>query len=258
MGTISVRGRVRETWRNSVIQWGKKLRKKVNRVLVRYSTVGNPPVFESENFPWTARLEAEWQSIQAKAQTVLRHREAVPPLKEISPDHARLAQNDTKWQSYIIWGYGYKSTSNAARCPKTTALVEQIPGLKSAFFSIHAPGVHIPRHKGVTKAMLTCHLGLLVPRETEKCRMEVKDQVCHWHPGKTLVFDDTFHHEVWNDTAEDRVILLIQFARPLRFPGKLLADCFLGLVRMSPFVQDGRRAMAKWESKMGTPQQRLQ
>ena len=206
-------------------------------------------MFDPGVFSWTAILEDEWQAIRAEALAVLQQREAVPPLKEISPDHARLAAYDSKWQSYFIWGYGYKLTGNAARCPRTTALVEQIPGLKSAFFSIHAPGVHIPRHKGVTFAMITCHLGLLVPQEREKCRIKIEDQTYHWAPGKTLVFDDTYEHEVWNNTQEDRVILLIQFTRPLRFPGKQFASFFMWLIRMSPFVQDAKRAVAKWEHK---------
>ena len=240
---------MRQALRDFIVNNGKKLRGNVNRLLARYSTVGNPPVFDPSVFSWTAMLEEEWQAIRAEALAVLEQREAVPPLQEISPDHARLAAYDNKWQSYFIWGYGYKLAGNADRCPRTTALVEQIPGLKSAFFSIHAPGVHIPRHTGVTCAMITCHLGLLVPQEREKCRIEIEDQTYRWTPGKTLVFDDTYEHEVWNDTEEDRVILLIQFTRPLRSPGKQLASFLMWLIRMSPFVQDAKRAVAKWEHK---------
>ena len=80
--------------------------------------------------------------------------------------------------------------------------------------------------------------------------MQVEDQICLWEPGKTLVFDDTYRHEVWNDTAEDRVILLVQFSRPLRFPGNLFANFFLWLVRISPFVQDAKRAVVEWERNL--------
>ena len=186
------------------------------------------------------------RAIRQEATAILRNRAAVPPLKDISPDHARLANDDNKWQAFFLRGYGYRVDHNAAKCPRTTAIVEQIPGLISAFFSIHAPGVHIPRHKGMTKATITCHLGLLVPKERDKCRMEIAGTVYYWEEGKTLVFDDVSRHEVWNDSDEDRVILLIQFARPLRFPGSLIADFFLALVRVSPFVQDAKRALAKW------------
>ena len=175
-------------------------------------------------------------------------REAIPPISQVSPDHNRL-NSDGKWQSFFLWGYGYKMPQNCDRCVETTGLVERIPGLKTAFFSIHAPGIHIPRHKGVTKGMVTCHLGLRVPKEREKCRMAVSDRICVWEEGKTLIFDDTLYHEVWNDTDEDRVILLLQVARPLRFPGNLISWLFLTAIRHTPFVQAARRNMVSWRAR---------
>jgi beta-hydroxylase len=40
----------------------------------------------------------------------------------------------------------------------------------------------------------------------------------HWSEGQALIFDDTFNHEVWNDTDGYRVVLFVDFARPLRQP----------------------------------------
>jgi beta-hydroxylase len=149
-----------------------------------------------------------------------------------------------------MWGYGYRVDANCARCPETIKLVEQIPGLRTAMFSIHAPGVHIPLHKGVTKGMITCHLALKTPTAREKCRIEVNGESYSWREGETFIFDDTYKHEVWNDTDEDRVILLIQFDRPLRFPGSLLRSAILGAIRLSPFVQDAKRNMSRWVDRM--------
>ena len=76
--------------------------------------------------------------------------------------------------------------------------------------------------------------------------MMVEDQELIWEEGKSFVFDDTYHHEVWNDTEDDRVILLVQFDRPLRFPGNLLYKTFMRGIRWSPFVQDAKRNVLKW------------
>ena len=80
----------------------------------------------------------------------------------------------------------HKVPENCSRCPETTRLVESVPGLKTALFSIHAPGVHIPRHKGATKGMVTCHLALVVPKEREKCRMAVHDQMIEQGRGHVV------------------------------------------------------------------------
>jgi len=129
--------------------------------------------------------------------------------------------------------------------PSSAATVAQIPGLNSAFFSILAPGAHIPVHRGVTKALVTCHLGLIVPRDGD-VRMRVDDRIVRWAEGETLVFDDTYSHEVWNDTNGTRVVLLIQFERPLRQPGRWIADTFLKVVRRSAFVQEARDNIRSW------------
>ena len=224
------------------VKFGKRLRKSLNRIIARYSLVGNPPVFEDGVFKWTGDLETNWKTILAEAQSLMENREDIPTLREISPDHDRLTKNG-KWQSFFLWGYGFKSDANCSRCPNTTRLIEKIPGLKTAMFSIHEPGIHIPRHKGVTKGMVICHLGLIVPKQREKCKLQVDDQICLWEPGKTFVFDDTYPHEVWNETDEDRVILLLQVERPLHSWGLILARTFMTAIRWSPFVQDARRKM---------------
>ncbi len=176
--------------------------------------------------------------------------QASPSLATISPDHRAIAEVG-KWRSFFLWGYGYRVDDNADRCPLTTALVERIPGLNSAFFSILAPGTHIPAHRGVSKGLITCHLGLIVPRVGAgdgDVRMRVHDRVVRWAEGETLVFDDTYDHEVWNDTDGTRVVLLIQFERPLRNPGKWIADLFLHVVKRSAFVQEARDNIGRWNA----------
>lgn len=37
-----------------------------------------------------------------------------------------------------------------------------------------------------------------------------------------MVFDDSYEHEAWNLTGEERVMLFIDFMRPLPWPAKQL------------------------------------
>jgi len=244
--TAGVKSPSKKLNRSWLVRNGKKLRNWFNGVLARYSLISNDPVLDLAQFPWIADLEADWKMVLKEAEYILAFRDAVPPINEISPDHQRLASSGL-WKSYFMWGYGQKSPENCARCPETTRIVERIPGLKTALFSIHAPGMHIPPHKGVTKGICVLHLGLKVPLKTENCRIKVDTQMFGWEEGKAFVFDDTYRHEVWNRTDEDRVILLVQFDRPLRFPGTLYRSMFMAAIRLTPFIRDGRRNMKKWE-----------
>ena len=233
--------------RPAIIRYGKKLRPYLDGMIARSSLVPNDPVLDPALFPWTAILRESWQAIRDEALAVMQDSAAIPALRRISPDHARIAEDDS-WRSFFLVGYGERIEENLARCPATAAVLAQVPGLNSGFLSILKPGTHIPRHRGVTKGLLTCHLGLQVP--DGPIRMQVGDRTVGWAEGQTLVFDDTWPHEVWNDTAATRIVLLIQFERPLHRAGRALARAFLGGIRRSPFVREARDNLNKWEASL--------
>ena len=235
-----------EKGRPLIIRFGKHLRGLFDRMIASSSLVSNDPVLDVRDFVWTEMLRRNWQAIRDEAIAVALQGEASPSLATISPDHRAIAEVN-KWRSYFLWGYGYPIEDNLAHCPETQKIVEAIPGLNTAFFSILAPGTHIPEHRGVTKGLITCHLGLIVPRDGD-VRMRVDDRIVRWAEGETLVFDDTYRHEVWNDTTGTRVVLLVQFERPLRNPGKWIADKFLHVVRKSAFVQEARDNISSWNA----------
>lgn len=233
--------------RPMLLRYGKHLRGFFDRLIASSSLVSNDPVLDVRDFAWTQGLRDNWQAIRDEAIRAALDRQA-PSLSSISPDHRAIAPVD-QWRSFFLWGYGYCVEENLAVCPVTTEAVAKIPNLNSAFFSILAPGTHIPAHRGVTKGLITCHLGLIVPRDGD-VRMRVDDRIVRWAEGETLVFDDTYDHEVWNDTANTRVVLLVQVKRPLRNPGRWIAETFLNVIRRSAFVQEARDNVMAWNAAM--------
>ena len=233
-----------------VMRIGKRLQPWVNGVVARASAIGDAVFPDRAAFPWIETIEANWRAIAAEAAEVCRDPELIPPLAEISPDHRRIAPAG-KWRSFFLSGYGYTVDENVRRCPRTAALVKRVPGLNSALFSVLAPGTHIPLHTGVTKAFLTCHLGLVVPDRAEDCRMWVAGEPVTWTPGRAFVFDDCYPHEVRNDTDQTRVVLLIQFRRPMRLTGRIIGGLFLWGVKKSRFVQEARAGVMNWGKQPG-------
>ena len=230
-----------------VIRLAKKCRPALNALLRRYSLVGDAPVTDPANFPWIAQLQRQLPAIRREMEVILEREESIPPFRDFAPGHERIVgAND--WRSFFFYGYGYPVEANLARCPDTAAAVERIPGLVSAIYSVVGPHAHIKRHKGVTKAIMTAHIALKVPADCARCRMEVDDVMVHWAEGEAVVIDDTYEHEVWNDTDETRVVLLVQFRRPMRWPGRLLGDLVVGFVRNSSFVQRARKNLDYWET----------
>ncbi|MBW8784150.1 MAG: aspartyl/asparaginyl beta-hydroxylase domain-containing protein [Novosphingobium sp.] len=230
------------------LRLGKWFQPRTNRIIARSSRVPDVPVFADGTFPWTKKLEDNWEAIRAEALAALEDLEKVPPLATISPDHRRIAPAG-RWRSFFLIGYRYREEDNCRRCPTTAALVSEVPGLNSAFFSVLVPHTHLPAHTGVSKSFLTCHLGIQVPREPGACRMRVVDRWLEWQEGKCLVFDDVYNHEVCNDSDETRIVLLIQFKRPVGPIGWIVGNAFLEAVRRSRFVQDARKGLEKWKAE---------
>jgi beta-hydroxylase len=237
------------------IRRAKKLRHGVNRWLTRYSLVGDTPTYDPALFPWLDNIVAATPELTAEMHAIYRHIHAIPAFRDFAPGHERIAGDTDDWRSFFFYGYGYPIAENLRRCPNTAKTLEKVPGLVSAMFSIIAPGTHIARHRGVSKAIMTIHIPLVVPKQAQACRMQVGDQVVHWEVGTPVIIDDTWFHEVWNDTQEMRVVLLIQFRRPMRQPGRLVADAIVSFVRHSSFIQRARQNLGFWEKAYAQAEQ---
>lgn len=224
------------------IKFGKRLRAPLNRFLARQSKTTTQPIVPADTLAGLANLQRNWRDVQAEALDLLEERGSIPAFGKISPDHRRIASGP-QWKSFFFEGYGFRSKANCARCPRTAELLEQIPGLVVAFYSIMEGNTHVPRHKGLTKAWLNCHLPLIVPTAPGRCEMHVNDECVKWTEGKWLVFDETYPHEVWNDTGQARVVLMLQVRRPMRWPGRALAKLLYEAIRRTRFVQDVRHAI---------------
>lgn len=217
----------------------------------RFSCVGRHRFFDPSQFPWIPRIEAGSTAIRGELHALLRDRERIPSFEEIAPRNAPGGLRDAQWKSYWLVAFGRRTADNWRRCPETMRLLDTIPGLKTAFFSILAPGKHIPEHTGPYAGVLRYHLGLIVPREKAACRIRVGCDATHWEEGRSIVFDDSYPHEVWNDTGEERVVLFVDFVRPLPFPLSVLNEAVIRLASRSVFVQDIVENVEQWNRRAG-------
>ena len=228
---------------------GKRLVRKVAATQSRQSVVPDTPKIANDHFPFLRAFEDEWRTIRAEAEAVLAFRDAIPGFQEVSPDQYRLATGKS-WRTHFLYGFGERLATNTKLTPRTAALLEQVPNLQTAMFSILAPGYHIPAHTGVTKGILRAHLGLIVPEDHAACRIRVADTITPWREGETFVFDDTYEHEVWNETDQERVILIFDFDRPMRPLGRVLNKAVVAGVKRTAFYKDPRRNMADAEARL--------
>ena len=223
------------------VAWAEKLN-------LKFAKLGNPPVYRNEVFPWAKEIEAAYPHIRAELEHVLVRKAELPNFHDISTD-VKTISTDDHWKTFFLAGFGKPSPRNIAQCPKTWSALQKIPGLKTAMFSIFEPGKHLAPHRGPYNGVLRLHLGLIVPEISERLGIRVANQVCHWEEGTALIFDDAYEHEAWNHTDKTRVVLFVDFVKPLRFPASLVNWLLLNLAVFTPFIQEGMENHKAWEKK---------
>jgi aspartyl/asparaginyl beta-hydroxylase (cupin superfamily) len=227
---------------------GERILAPIERFIGRRSLVGNETFFPLERFPWVEQVERNWEVIRDELLGVLEDREALPNFQDISKDQIEITDDD-RWKTFFLYGYGFQADLGVEMCPRTAALMREIPGMTTAMLSILSPRKHILDHRGPYKGVLRYHLGLIVPRDAEQCRIRVGEEIRHWQEGRSMIFDDTFNHEVWNDTEETRVVLFVDVLRPLPFPDSLINRLIVKAIAVSPFVMDAKRNQRVWEQR---------
>jgi aspartyl/asparaginyl beta-hydroxylase (cupin superfamily) len=245
---MSITERIHQVRRRTILKSGKSLIRLMSRIIASQSLIGDAPVFDKTVFPWVADFETDWKKIRAELEEVLHSRDELPSFHELSPDQYRISKGDN-WKTFVFYVFGERFDPNCTRCPETARLLDRVPHIRNAWFSILSPRYRIPPHKGPTNGIIRIHLGLIVPRDSEHCRIRVDKEVFGWEEGKCVVFDDYFEHEVWNDTDEQRVVLFFDVDRPLRPLGRLVNMLLLAGIRRSPYVRDARKNMLAWDDR---------
>jgi ornithine lipid ester-linked acyl 2-hydroxylase len=243
-GAASVR-----TFRKWAYNRSMEAMRRLAKVVARTSLVPTTPILPKEAFPWARPLEESWRDIRRELEGVLTYRDELPAFHEINGDATTIANDD--WKSFFFYGFGRRSEANCRRCPRTADLIARVPGMSTAFFSILGPGVRLPPHHGPWNGFIRYHLGLIVPGPREKVGIIVGGERAHWAEGESLIFDDTYEHQVWNDTDKTRVVLFLDVVRPCRFPGSLVNRAVIQAAALTPFVQDSLRRHRDWERRFG-------
>lgn len=192
------------------------LRASLNAYLARHAGADRPPFYDvATHFPHLLELDHNFPVIRDELDNALRVRRRLPRYEEVDPRQTLSAgEEGHQWKVFPFYLMGFKPEANRALCPRTSALIDRVPDLFQAMFSILEPRKSVPPHHGPYLGYLRYHLGLKIPAHNPP-RIRVKDVDYTWQEGKGVVLDDSWEHEVFNESDEIRVVLIVDFLRPL-------------------------------------------
>jgi aspartate beta-hydroxylase len=168
-------------------------------------------------FPNAKRFTDRWADIRREALAVAGTLGKVPRFHDVMPAQADISANDGRdWRVFIMKAYGVTLEKNLQRVPTVAALLDEAPEVMSATLSFLAPGKHIPEHRGPFRAILRFHLMLSMPCDgsgVPACVMNIDGVPYLLGDGESLLWDDTYRHEVWNRSDQVRIALLLDVWR---------------------------------------------
>ena len=181
--------------------------------------LSGPPVLDWRlHFPRAQRFSDAWRSIRDEALALSAHLETVPRFHEIMSEQASLSAHDGRdWRVFILKAYGVEVTGHMAECPILSSLLREAPEVLSASLSFLAPMKHIPRHRGPFRGVLRFHLMLSMPIAPDgrpAAVLKIADREHRMRDGECLLWDDTYPHEVSNESDGVRIALLLDVWRP--------------------------------------------
>ena len=120
------------------IRVGERILAPIERFIGKRSLVGDATFFPLERFPWVEHIEANWEVIRDEAAALLADRDALANFQDISKDQLEITDDD-RWKTFFLYGYGFEAKLGVEMCPRTAALMREIPGMKTAMISILSP-----------------------------------------------------------------------------------------------------------------------
>jgi hypothetical protein len=132
-------------------------------------------------------------------------------------DHLGGLTDGRNWTVFPLYdGFANLQVDNARKCPRIMEFLGSLAGVGSvgcmAFFSIMNPQTHVPPHSSQLNTRMRYHLGIEVPEGD--IRFRIHDQVITWKQDKCIKIDDSYEHEVFQQSDRRRVVFVLDVPHP--------------------------------------------
>jgi len=209
---VHLRGKVRHSFWGQIFDHSGLLAP-VNVFLYAFSATPNKPFAPLSDFPALEALRAHADVIREEGLALMAHARIRRPDQNDDAGFNSFAKSG--WKRFYLKWYGDAHPSALRLCPRTTALLREIPSVSGAMFAVLPPGAVLNPHRDPYAGSMRYHLGLVTPND-DGCFIRVDDQVYSWRDNEGVVFDETFIHTAENRTDVERLILFCDVERPLR------------------------------------------
>jgi beta-hydroxylase len=206
--------------------------------------------FEPRMVPGLDTLKQNYPVIRAEAKVLLDTGVFQRPPAVDEPGYNTFEKGG--WRMYPLKWYAKECRESAKQaCPQTCAILDSIPAIRSAMFTVLPPGARLGRHHDPVASSLRYHLGLLTPN-SDKCALMLDGKSYAWRDGEELLFDQTYLHSAINQTDIVRVILFCDVEKTQLMGGaKQFAEAvnYILVAKLTGANDKGKLSWLSWAYK---------
>jgi beta-hydroxylase len=210
---VYFRGKVRLSFLRTVMNHSAVLAP-VNVFMYLFSAVPAVPFIASRHVKGMDAVDENWETIRDEAMNLAREEQI--RASETNNDAAFNSFFKSGWKRFYLKWYDAEHPSASVLCPRTVAILRDIPQVKAAMFAVLPPGAKLNPHRDPFAGSLRYHLGLITPND-DACFIEVDGERYSWRDGQSVIFDETYIHWAENTTGQTRTILFCDLERPLKY-----------------------------------------
>ncbi len=179
------------------------------------SRTSSRPILDLADFPELRLLTDNWRTIRDEGMALIDQGKV-----GVATGHNDIGFHTffrLGWKRFYLKWYEEPPASAKALCPRTVALLAQVPQVHGAMFAMLPAGGRLGAHRDPFAGSLRYHLGLRTPN-SDACWIDVDGRRHSWRDGEAVIFDETYVHSATNQTAVDRLILFCDVERPMWRP----------------------------------------
>ncbi len=160
----------------------------------------------------------------------------IPITNKLSKEQHKI-ENKDNWKMLVLKLKNYYNNKLLNNFPKTIEILKKHKNIIYMSFSIMEPKTHILPHRGLYNGIIRYHLGVIIPNHND-VYLKLENEKIKWKEKESFIFDDTFIHEAVNNSEEKRIIIMVDFYRPLPFLLNILNKIVVIIIFNSPIIKN--------------------
>lgn len=175
------------------------------------SLQSNKPILTDEIKEWESVKELLDNITEIKKEVLL----ASNYLSDIGDTPYFYDFANINWDKFIIRWFDKPSEQAKKLFPLTLSIFDKHKDILNMLVSVLQPHSRIQPHRGASALNIRLLIPIDVP-QSEKCFLNVNGTKLFYHKEKLIAFDDTYMHEVQNNTDKPRIVLHCDLKRKLK------------------------------------------